>query len=47
MIEGWTINDVKKRNKAKEENLNFYEFWNLNNAKQCIDILYEKYRTEI
>ena len=47
MVEGWTINDVKKRNKAKEENLNFHEFWNLNNAKQYIDILYEKYRRKI
>lgn len=28
-IETWTIRDVKKRNKAKGENLNFHEFWNI------------------
>ena len=38
-IKTWTIYDVKKRNKAKEENLNFYEFWNINEAKQFIDKL--------
>lgn len=39
MIEGWTIYDVKKRKTAKENNLNFYEFWNLNDAKKFIDSL--------
>lgn len=38
-IKTWTIYDVKKRNKAKEENLNFHEFWNINEAKQFIDKL--------
>ena len=38
-IKTWTICDVKKRNKAKEEKLNFYEFWNLENAKKFIDEL--------
>ena len=37
MIEEWTIFDVKKREKAKENNLNFHEFWNLNEAKQFIN----------
>ena len=41
MIEGWTICDVKKRNKAKQENLNFYEFWNLYDAKKFIDNLWQ------
>ena len=38
-IKTWTINDVKKRNKAKEENLNFHEFWNIKEAKEFIDSL--------
>lgn len=38
-IETWTIQDVKKRNKAKEENLNFHEFWNIEETKQFIDEL--------
>lgn len=38
-IEGWAIYDVKKRNKAKEEKLNYYEFWTLKEAKQFIDTL--------
>lgn len=29
-IKTWVINDVKKRNKAKENNLNFLEFWSKN-----------------
>ena len=37
MIEGWTIYDVKKRETAKKNNLNFYEFWNLKEAKKFID----------
>ena len=40
MIEGWTIYDVKKRKTAKENNLNFYEFWDLNDAKKFIDSLW-------
>lgn len=36
-IKGWTISDVNKRNKARENNLNFYEFWNLNDAKKFIN----------
>lgn len=39
MIEGWTISDVKKRNTAKKNNLNFHEFWNLDDAKEFIDSL--------
>lgn len=39
MIEGWTITDVKKRETAKDNNLNFHEFWNLEDAKQFIDSL--------
>lgn len=41
-IEGWTMVDVKKRNTAKENNLNFIELWNkkdvddyLNKFKEC------------
>lgn len=37
MIEGWTISDVHKRETAKRNNLNFYEFWDLNNAKKFIN----------
>ena len=39
LLNTWTIYDVNKRNKAKEEKLNFYEFWNLENAKKFIDEL--------
>ena len=35
----WTIKDVEKRNCAKNNNLNYKEFWNLNEAKQFIDSL--------
>ncbi len=38
-IKTWTKYDVNKRNKAKEENLNFHEFWNIEEAKQFIDKL--------
>lgn len=38
-IETWAIRDVNKRNKAKEENLNFHEFWNIEETKQFIDEL--------
>ena len=33
-IKTWTVYDVKKRNKAKEEKLNFLEFWSLNEFKE-------------
>ena len=36
MINGWTISDVKKRKIAKENNLNYYEFWTLKEAKKFI-----------
>ena len=39
MINGWTISDVKKRKIAKENNLNYYEFWTLEEAKKFIDNL--------
>ena len=39
MINGWTISDVKKRKIAKENNLNYYEFWTLEKAKKFIDNL--------
>ena len=39
MINGWTISDVKKRKIAKENNLNYYEFWALEEAKKFIDNL--------
>lgn len=40
-IIGWTISDVNKRNKAKENNLNFKEVWNLDEGKEFINNLYE------
>lgn len=42
-IEGWTIFDVKKREYAKKNNLNFKEVWNLEEGKEFIDNLAEKY----
>lgn len=42
-IEGWTIFDVKKREYAKKNNLNFKEVWNLEEGKEFIDKLAEKY----
>ena len=41
-IKTWTIYDVNKRNKAKENNLNFKEVWSLEEGKEFIDGLYEK-----
>ena len=35
-IKTWTIYDVKKRNKAKKENLNFKEVWSLKEGKEFI-----------
>ena len=42
MIEGWTISDVNKRETAKRNDLNFHEFWNLNNAKEFINNLNDR-----
>ena len=33
-IKTWTKRDVEKRNKAKEENLNYKEFWSLKELKE-------------
>ena len=38
-INTWTNLDVRKRTIAKNNNLNYKEFWNLNEAKQFIDSL--------
>ena len=38
-IKTWTIYDVKKRNYAKEHNLNFKEVWSLEEGKDFIDSL--------
>ena len=46
MIEGWTIYDVNKRETAKRNNLNFYEFWSLEEGKTFIDFLYSKYHKQ-
>ncbi len=40
-IDTWTIRDVNKRNKAKENNLNYKEVWNLEEAKKFVDNIYE------
>ena len=37
-LETWTIRDVNKRNIAKQNNLNFIEFWNINELKNYINI---------
>lgn len=39
-IKNWTIRDVEKRNKAKENNLNYKEVWSLEEGKTFIDFLY-------
>lgn len=36
-IETWTIRDVNKRNTAKQNNLNWIEFWNINELKKWLD----------
>ena len=41
-IKTWTIYDVNKRNKDKENNLNFKEVWSLEEGKEFIDGIYEK-----
>ena len=35
-INTWTIRDVRKRNIAKQNNLNYIEFWNLNELKNWL-----------
>ena len=35
-LETWTIRDVNKRNIAKQNNLNFIEFWNINELKKWL-----------
>ena len=36
MIKTWTIKDVNKRNIAKQNHLNYIEFWNINEVKEWI-----------
>ena len=36
-INCWTIRDVKKRNIAKQNNLNYLEFWDINELKNWLD----------
>jgi hypothetical protein len=36
-INVWTINDVNKRNIAKENNLNYIEFWNMEELKEWLN----------
>ena len=43
IITTWTILDVKKRKKALENNLNYKEVWNLQEGKEYIDMLFNKY----
>ena len=35
-IDVWTIRDINKRNKAKENNLNYIEFWNIKEVKEWV-----------
>ena len=37
IIYTWTILDLKKRNKAQQNNLNYIEFWNINEVKEWIN----------
>ena len=39
IINTWTVRDVKKRNIAKENKINYKELWTLDDAKQFIDSL--------
>ena len=41
-IKTWSEGDVKKRNTAKENNLNYKEVWSLTEGKEFIDKLYKK-----
>ena len=34
----WTIRDVNKRNTAKQNNLNYIEFWNINELKEWLNL---------
>lgn len=36
-IETWTIRDINKRNIAKQNNLNFIEFWSVQELKDWLD----------
>lgn len=38
-IETWTIRDVKKRNTALKNKLNYYEFWNLGEVRRFVGII--------
>lgn len=38
-IQTWTIRDVYKRNIAKQNNLNYVEFWSILNCKHFINKL--------
>ena len=38
-IKTWVVSDVNKRNKAKENHLNFKEVWNLDEGKEFINNL--------
>lgn len=38
VLYNWTIRDVKKRNTAKENNLNYIEFWNIEELKDWLKI---------
>ena len=35
-INTWTVRDVNKRNIAKKNNLNYIEFWNLNDVHEFL-----------
>ena len=37
MVETWSIKDVNKRNIAKQNNLNYIEFWNINEVKKWLN----------
>ena len=37
MLYTWTIRDVNKRNIAKQNNLNYIEFWNINELKEWLN----------
>ena len=39
----WTIDDINKRNIAKENNLNYIEFWNYDEIKNWLNNYEKKY----
>ena len=43
MINTWCDSDVKKRNKAKENNLNYIEFWNIDEVDIWLQNYEKKY----